>query len=409
MPNEMPDPDAVTQVKQLCILGQIDRAVRLCKRASIDPIALSNVFQDSMRKMFNKGRSSELLSFLFKNEDLSFLCPIAVPDLLRQSYNGRDYAGFLKQVYRFQLAAELRNEIDDAINCLLDSGQIETANAYRLKFSRLSEDSDVDKLTNHQRGTDASCLLCDAAFAALKRIAKGGARRKMRHCCELSVGSATSASVYHHGEGIKVYIHCPSDQIECLMEMAEFGQIRTIKRSDPDAVRKSKRPIIALAYCKTDVELVMPLAAFSNSLTSPFTGTTRGFASKTSTDHLDHEGPHIEGARRKRVATSVERNPKARAACIAIHGTRCHVCEIDFEEVYGILGRGFIHVHHLMPLATADEARLVDPVQDLRPVCPNCHAMLHRRTPPYSITELQRIRRLSLRSRPSENELSAAE
>jgi predicted HNH restriction endonuclease len=32
---------------------------------------------------------------------------------------------------------------------------------------------------------------------------------------------------------------------------------------------------------------------------------------------------------------------------------------------------------------------IVDPVADLRPVCPNCHAVLHRRIPAYSIEEVR--------------------
>ncbi|AUL13849.1 hypothetical protein B7P02_02620 [Bordetella bronchiseptica] len=35
----------------------------------------------------------------------------------------------------------------------------------------------------------------------------------------------------------------------------------------------------------------------------------------------------------------------------------------------------------------------LDPVRGLRPVCPNCHAMLHRRTPVLSIEALQEILR----------------
>jgi 5-methylcytosine-specific restriction protein A len=31
----------------------------------------------------------------------------------------------------------------------------------------------------------------------------------------------------------------------------------------------------------------------------------------------------------------------------------------------------------------------VDPLNHLCPVCPNCHAMLHKRTPPLSIDELK--------------------
>jgi predicted HNH restriction endonuclease len=30
---------------------------------------------------------------------------------------------------------------------------------------------------------------------------------------------------------------------------------------------------------------------------------------------------------------------------------------------------------------------VVDPVNDLKPVCPNCRAMIHRRTPPYSLED----------------------
>jgi len=33
----------------------------------------------------------------------------------------------------------------------------------------------------------------------------------------------------------------------------------------------------------------------------------------------------------------------------------------------------------------------VNLIQDLRPVCPNYHAMLHRKIPAYSIEEIQNI------------------
>nr|WP_232850432.1 hypothetical protein [Enterococcus innesii] len=32
----------------------------------------------------------------------------------------------------------------------------------------------------------------------------------------------------------------------------------------------------------------------------------------------------------------------------------------------------------------------IDPISDMKPVCPNCHSMLHRRRPAYSIKELKR-------------------
>ena len=42
------------------------------------------------------------------------------------------------------------------------------------------------------------------------------------------------------------------------------------------------------------------------------------------------------------------------------------------------LRQDFIHIHHTLELSRVPPAYQVDPVNDLRPVCPNCHAMIHR-------------------------------
>lgn len=60
-------------------------------------------------------------------------------------------------------------------------------------------------------------------------------------------------------------------------------------------------------------------------------------------------------------------------------------------KVYGELAKGFIHIHHLIPLSDIKENYSLDPKKDLIPVCPNCHAMLHRRNPPFSPEELKSI------------------
>ena len=96
----------------------------------------------------------------------------------------------------------------------------------------------------------------------------------------------------------------------------------------------------------------------------------------------------FEGARRTVQVNVYERDPGARRKCIARWGTVCVVCNFDFGKRYGALGQGFIHVHHLKPLGEVREGYQLDPVADLRPVCPNCHAMLHRRKPALSIDEL---------------------
>ncbi len=86
----------------------------------------------------------------------------------------------------------------------------------------------------------------------------------------------------------------------------------------------------------------------------------------------------VEGAVRQYTVNAYERNQAARAICVAHWGLTCRVCGFDFERTYGELGRGFIHVHHRFPLAARSQEYVVNPVSDLIPVCPNCHAMLHR-------------------------------
>lgn len=100
-----------------------------------------------------------------------------------------------------------------------------------------------------------------------------------------------------------------------------------------------------------------------------------------------------EGSVRQVAVNAYERNPEARRKCIAYYGARCYVCCFDFEKEYGEAGRGLIHVHHERPLASIGEEYEVDPVNDLKPVCPNCHAIIHRRKQSYSIAEVKEVLR----------------
>lgn len=96
-----------------------------------------------------------------------------------------------------------------------------------------------------------------------------------------------------------------------------------------------------------------------------------------------------EGELHEVVCTRYERNREAREACIAMKGCRCAVCGMDFESRYGEIGAGFIHVHHVVPISSIGENYQVNPATDLVPVCPNCHNMLHKKEPPYTIEELR--------------------
>lgn len=99
----------------------------------------------------------------------------------------------------------------------------------------------------------------------------------------------------------------------------------------------------------------------------------------------------FEGAKRTITVNSYERNPLARRLCIEYYGTTCSVCNFDFGKEYGEIGQGFIHVHHLTRVADIGETYEIDPIKDLRPVCPNCHSMLHNDKDTLTIEELKNL------------------
>lgn len=84
-----------------------------------------------------------------------------------------------------------------------------------------------------------------------------------------------------------------------------------------------------------------------------------------------------EGKSVRIVVNRYERDRAAREACLQAHGRICVVCRVDLTSVYGPIAAGVIHVHHRKPLAEIGENYAVDPVRDLVPVCPNCHAVIH--------------------------------
>jgi hypothetical protein len=100
-------------------------------------------------------------------------------------------------------------------------------------------------------------------------------------------------------------------------------------------------------------------------------------------------GPFIEGATYKILVNSYERNAAARSTCLRHHGTTCLVCGFNFAAVYGPQADGYIHVHHLKPLSEIQAEYQIDPVNDLCPVCPNCHAMLHLGGITRTVTEVK--------------------
>lgn len=108
-------------------------------------------------------------------------------------------------------------------------------------------------------------------------------------------------------------------------------------------------------------------------------------------DEVDQSIKYSEGKTKTVLINSYERNPVARQKCIDYYGVVCQVCSFDFEKVFGYIGKDFIHVHHKVDIATIGNEYSVDPINDLIPVCPNCHSMLHKKKPAFLIDELKQM------------------
>tara|TARA_R110002049_G_scaffold304419_1_gene499596 strand:+ start:642 stop:1175 length:534 start_codon:yes stop_codon:yes gene_type:complete len=97
---------------------------------------------------------------------------------------------------------------------------------------------------------------------------------------------------------------------------------------------------------------------------------------------------YLEGATSVISVNAYERNPRARAACIDHYGYKCFICNFRFEKFYGDIGKEYIHVHHEVPLSEVKKEYVVDPIRDLKPLCPNCHAIVHKTDPPMRVENL---------------------
>lgn len=97
-----------------------------------------------------------------------------------------------------------------------------------------------------------------------------------------------------------------------------------------------------------------------------------------------------EGLKTTITVNAYERSGEAREKCLQYHGYQCSICTFDFEKVYGDIGANYIHVHHIVPISEVQREYKVNPVEDLIPVCPNCHAMIHRTRPAQTVEQLKK-------------------
>lgn len=178
----------------------------------------------------------------------------------------------------------------------------------------------------------------------------------------------------------------PDDDTACRVF---FGPRRS---SETVAKSKAARLKRYASFFNVDGHFKRPAAIIGNVAEKSLPPTKQKVDTYCSEEVTSADGPFIEGATRSVRVNAYERNAKARTACLQHYGTACVICEMEFAAEYGPEAEGYIHVHHLKPLSGLKKSYDVDPVRDLRPVCPNCHAMLHFGGITRSIEEVKAMR-----------------
>ena len=158
-----------------------------------------------------------------------------------------------------------------------------------------------------------------------------------------------------------------------IQSATSFKRVSPFKRSFSPAV---------LEYVESILGTILPRPSYATAESVPQ-------KIESLPDEIDTASPLLEGSRYQITINAYERDHRARKLCIARYGAVCIICGFSFGSVYGNEAEGIIHVHHLRPLSEIGIEYEVDPILDLRPVCPNCHAVLHRRVPAYSIEEVR--------------------
>lgn len=146
---------------------------------------------------------------------------------------------------------------------------------------------------------------------------------------------------------------------------------------DVPECKRSDRPCTGIALrwrVLRQIDIAFPVARF------PQLGWAR-LDSKLAERVTDGADLFDEGQRRLRTHFGVERNARLRTQAKAYWRAkqgqvRCIACGFDFENAYGSRGTDFIELHHERPLAA--EGKTKNRPRDLKPLCSNCHRMVHR-------------------------------
>jgi 5-methylcytosine-specific restriction endonuclease McrA len=243
-------------------------------------------------------------------------------------------------------------------------------------------------MTNHDTGHPDGRETCDALLAALRLSFPEAIRKPGKAQCALNLGQGSNvAYAFHIKTRPKLDIYFPSRPHDSFEKVGNI--VPTLRKTLGNgwADKFAWHFVLPEArYAMEGARFLLDAAGLGSTERAPAPGRTLpAFAEEVPPD------VYPEGAVTQVTVNRFERDPKARSECIRIHGSSCAICGFDFADRYGPSFEGLITVHHLKPLSEIRSAYSVHPADDLRPLCANCHLIVHRRAPPYTIDEVKRM------------------
>jgi hypothetical protein len=255
------------------------------------------------------------------------------------------------------------------------------------------------KESKHSSSGEHSRKLCDLVLAAVPRELIPRCDSSPNVCgIHIQTRRAALYWLYHTKERVRIYLDCDdSPEIKDAIQRILPNRVSLEDRPFPRKGFAIRTPLFFDIETEEQARNMGPTLFFLSELRR-FSKSEIGSAPNVSwTANSEAPSPKLEasleGNQISVLVNLYERRQKNRNACIRHYGAWCRVCEFDFAKTFGEIGNGYIHVHHLTPLASlGGKSRKVDPIRDMLPVCPNCHEMLHQRAPePYTIDELRKI------------------
>lgn len=126
-------------------------------------------------------------------------------------------------------------------------------------------------------------------------------------------------------------------------------------------------------------------------LTNKGGGQATSQPTNSSKDHESLENEHLlvsEGHLSKRLAASAARSIALRRLALKRHGASCSACGLKFLKRYDGLKTDCIELHHVSPLSRGQR---MSTVNDLVPLCPNCHRVAHSTEPPLPVSAIRQM------------------